>query len=259
MGKYIMCIVCIFLIGCASQKNGEYFKEISAQDMKELEYAALVEEKLYTQFNVTAAHSETMRLNEIAKELKDVSHRPYWPSNVLVITDPGYINACTGGRDIYVGEGLLNILETDDERAYVIAHELAHIDNSHPMKSFESSQHVGFFRKIGGYIASIFFAFLPAGSVHPAVSITAQNSIAMVNQVASDIIYKGYKRSFEIEADEDALIMMRTAGFKSVGALTVLTKLEKSTKSSAGGVLSDHPAYDDRIDDMQKLIENTAL
>ncbi len=142
MKKCVLIFTLILCVGCVSSNDAPHFKEISSKDMKELEYAAIVEEKLYSQYTVTGNHVSGMRLNEIAESLKRESHRPYWPTQVYVITDQGYINACTGGRHVYVGQGLLELVETDDELAYIIAHELAHIDNSHPMKTFESAQKV---------------------------------------------------------------------------------------------------------------------
>jgi predicted Zn-dependent protease len=260
MGKYFVLILMIIMAGCASSNhaNQPRFREISKEDVKELEYAAIVEEKLYAQFNVVAAdHSAVTGLNEIAEALQSRSRRPYWPLEVFVITDPRYINACTGGRNVYIGQGLLSLVKTDDERAYIIAHELAHIDESHPMKTFESAQKVGIFRKIGGYATSIAFAFVPAGALNPAVSFAAQNSIAMINQAATDIINKGYKRSFEIEADKKAVEFMKASGYVPQAALSVLTKLEQASKVSPGGLFSDHPAYDHRIEDIKKILLQT--
>jgi beta-barrel assembly-enhancing protease len=259
MGKYFVLILMIITAGCASSKQADHprFREISKEDVKELEYAAIVEEKLYAQFNVAADHSAVPHLNEIAEVLQSRSRRPYWPLEVFVITDPRYINACTGGRNVYIGQGLLDLSKTDDELAYIIAHELAHIDESHPMKTFESAQKVGIFRKIGGYATSIAFAFVPAGAVNPAVSFAAQNSIAMINQAATDIINKGYKRSFEIEADKKAVEFMQASGYDPQAALSVLIKLEQASKVSPGGLFSDHPAYDHRIEDIKKILSQT--
>jgi predicted Zn-dependent protease len=199
-------------------------------------------------------HPDATGLNVIAESLQRQSRRSYWPLEVFIISDPHYINACTGGRNVYIGQGLLDLAQSDDERAYIIAHELAHIDESHPMKTFESSQKVGIFRKIGGYATSIGFAFVPAGAFHPAVSFATQNSIAMFNQAASDIINKGYKRSFEIAADKKAVEFMQTSGYDPQAALAVLTKLEHASKVSPGGLLSDHPAYGHRIEDIKKIL-----
>ncbi|MFC1808919.1 M48 family metalloprotease [Candidatus Omnitrophota bacterium] len=256
MKYYSILFLCIFIGGCASHTNesAPQFTEMNRKEIEALHYAEVVEGKLRSQFELTNDPYVMGELNEIARELQTLSQRPYWNTEVFVINDTAYINACTGGRHIYIGQGLLNLVHTDDEKAYIIAHELAHIDETHPMKTFKQATKVNIFKKIGSYGTSIVFAFLPQGTFNPAVSYAAQNSIPILNQVTASIIQKGYKRSFEVEADELAVAMMRKMGYDPQGAIVVLHKLERATTSSSKGVLSDHPSYDHRIEDVQKII-----
>jgi predicted Zn-dependent protease len=59
------------------------------------------------------------------------------------VKSPGIINAWVTARgDIFISEGLINFVDTEDELAFVIAHELAHIENLLPDKKIALRRYI---------------------------------------------------------------------------------------------------------------------
>lgn len=75
------------------------------------------------------------RINEIGDK---ISKAPDKPQNIKytfrVINDPTINAYAAAGGFIYVTTGLLDILDSEDELAAVLAHEIAHVNESHQIK-----------------------------------------------------------------------------------------------------------------------------
>jgi beta-barrel assembly-enhancing protease len=81
--------------------------------------------------------SRTEKLRTMLNKMKPYLARKDIPYTISLVDDT-LVNAFThAGGNIYVTTGLLKFVETDDELAFVIAHEIGHNENEHCRKSVQ--------------------------------------------------------------------------------------------------------------------------
>ncbi len=75
------------------------------------------------------------RVQEIFRRVHQVSHMRGEQWDVILIPEDSFNAFVTGGSFVIVHEGLLKELKSDDELAYVIGHEIAHVSADHVYES----------------------------------------------------------------------------------------------------------------------------
>ena len=146
--------------------------------------------------------------------------------------------ACPGGL-IFVSEGLVELCESEDELAGVLAHEVAHVAIDHPMQAISASN------RNAALVSLADFAFEKAGENNKGL----QGMTGQFNNVVSDVakgVTHGYDKTKEKEADLAAVKMLIETGYDPRGLKRVLLKLKK-TDSSHG-----NPAV--RANDVENLV-----
>jgi predicted Zn-dependent protease len=146
------------------------------------------------------------------------------------------LNAATDGKAIMFTEKLWNTLTTTDQRAFVISHELAHIQRNHIPKTVGRQVGLSLLsRAVGSWL-----------SRSPATVTTALAS--KVTQAGLLLADLQFSRSNEYDADRAGLVLMRQAGFSPQGAIETLTILEKNNPSTQPGFLRSHPLSRQRME-----------
>jgi len=142
------------------------------------------------------------------------------PVTVRVV-DARPVNALAlPGSEIVVFRGLIDLTETPDELAGVLAHELAHVADRHPSAAL--------LRGLGvGVVATL---------------ITGDASGVVASTVAG-LMASAYTRDDEAAADRAALALLGRAGIGNAGFATFFHRLDK--RERGGGMLpawmSTHP------------------
>jgi predicted Zn-dependent protease len=162
------------------------------------------------------------------------------------IPDAGFVNAfALPGGHVFVGEGLLRLMHSEDALAGVLGHEVTHIDLRHCAERAQTEAHL---RDLGtlGAIAS-----LPV-----------------------EVFLAGYSKEQELEADRDGATLAVDAGYSPLGILQLFAEFEKlepaSTPASTpatpvdeaagislatlGGYFRSHPPAAERIQQIRAQI-----
>ena len=139
------------------------------------------------------------------------------------VSDEDAVNAYANiDKEIYVYRGLLQYVETDDELAGVISHEMGHIINGHCAKQ----------SVLNAIIASIANIFKPK---------TAAGSV--VSSVGQTLTSSKISRSDEYEADLTGVDIMTKGGYNPLGMVSLLSKISQSYID----IISTHPSGEKRI------------
>jgi len=146
------------------------------------------------------------------------------------------------GGTIVVTAGLLEIADSVDELAGVLAHELAHVSRRHLAQQFEQGTKVGIASLIGALAGMLAAAAVGAPQLGQAMM--------MGSLGAGQAAMLAYSREHEMEADQLGTKVMEKMGYTPRGQLTVLEKI-KAAQTLQGvqppAYLSTHPAANERI------------
>ncbi len=158
-----------------------------------------------------------------------MNHLPSTVHPQLTIQKTSTLNASTDGTHLYITSALLNKLTSDDEQAFIISHELSHIVLQHLGKT--QTRRVGF-----SILDTILASHYGEGSIP---QIAGQLGLGLVDKRSS--------RTYEYQADDLGVQLMRQAGYDPHAALQVFAILKAASPNSMPGFLMDHPITDDRI------------
>ena len=153
--------------------------------------------------------------------------------DVKIIQDDKMLNAfATPGGHIYVYTGLIKYLDTEDELAGVLGHEIAHAELRHSIKQLERQYGISLLLQIA----------------------TGQNPGALA-QVATALGQLKFSRSAESESDAASVTYLSSSPYRCDGAAGFFKKMQEQGGGAAPPeFLSTHPAPANRI----QAIENKA-
>lgn len=195
-----------------------------------------------------------------------------------VVNDP-VINAYSAaGGFIYINTGLLDVLESEDELAAVMAHEIVHTSKNHQI-DFVYAAHR---RAVAGQVAGIVIGTalgiglgktVPQSTPtygYPSYDLTRQMmdlgfkfGEAMGNAMTASMI-EGYGKDLELEADALAVQYTEKAGydpnalvsfFKRLKSIRDRLSIKKDNYTSS--LINADPGLEERIKNAEELITKT--
>ena len=137
------------------------------------------------------------------------------------------------GGNVYVYSGIIDFLQSDDELAAVIAHELAHVEKRHSLKNFRTST---------------------ALSLLLEKAVKNKKNKEAWTAVLSALALMKFSRKQEDEADDVGQYRLAAAGFNPYGQVQVWERFLKKYGDSKGieKFLSSHPSHAARIENAKK-------
>ncbi|MGQ9524600.1 MAG: M48 family metallopeptidase [Armatimonadota bacterium] len=163
----------------------------------------------------------------------------------FAVIDSSDVNAfCLPGGYVYIYKGLLDKIESDDELAGVIAHEIAHAARHHVRSLIEKSQ------KLSLPTLAAMVVVLASGSQ------TASDAV-MVSQWIAQAKLSGYSVKYETEADAAALEYILKTPYSPVGLLTFMERLaneEYWRPKVDWGIYRTHPLSEERAAALEKAL-----
>jgi len=145
----------------------------------------------------------------------------------VAILDSQEINAfATSGGHIFITRGLLNVVKTEDALAGVIAHEIAHVQLRHGIKSIRSSR-----------VTEALLLTAAAGVSNmrgfDVIEMTDAFSES-VNEIMQTMVNSGYSKEQEYEADIAAMHLLARTGYQPAALIDMLRVLNDSSLPGAG-------------------------
>ncbi len=195
----------------------------------EVQQAKEEEKQVLNQYNVIADPLLNAWVNDVGNRVWGQVARRDLPYNIKILDAPD-INAFTiGGGYVYVNEGLLDFVQSDDELAGVIGHETGHNERRHTVTLPAKAQALNLLFGI----ASIFSPF-----------------IYRFGQLAQAGIIAKQQRSDELQADQYGLLLMTRAGYDPDSMVSFMKHLGAANASHDSLVdkyLAGHPGFPDRV------------
>jgi predicted Zn-dependent protease len=134
--------------------------------------------------------------------------RRHLPWRVHYIANPNFVNAfALPGGHVFIGQGLLSLMHSEDALAAVLGHEIEHIDLRHCADRAQIEAHL---RNLG--------------------------SIGALAGLPVELFLAGYSKEQELEADRDGTTLAVDAGYSPQGILQLFTefaRLENSTRQAS--------------------------
>lgn len=156
-----------------------------------------------------------------------VQHARDFDWKIKIIRDDETQNAfCAPGGHIYIFTGLIKFLDSEDQLAGVIAHEIAHAANRHYTRHISKS--------------------MPARTI--ADALLGKSDAAKI--IAVGLVSLKYSRAFETEADEFSVHYLCGLGLRADGAAAFFRKIE-SLEAAPPQWLSTHPSPKNRIEHIE--------
>lgn len=184
---------------------------------------------------------ETRRVETIGRKLLK-ENRFLDQGYRFMVLDTDTINAYAAPTGpIYITSGMLEILESDDELAGILGHELSHSERKHARRQYERSREAGVIGLLVTVATGIPWARL--GS-----------------DILATVLVRGYSRGYELEADRDGMMLAYAAGYLPQDFLLVQEKLRQLAEQRGGGGpdwLRTHPRGEERLEQLQTLLEKT--
>lgn len=235
----MLCVSAILFVGfisCGTSQGGgfnlftpEQDIELGKQTEKEIadhpaEYPVLPErgnEQVYSYIR-----GITAKLLNTGK----VAYRDKFAWNVKIINDDKTLNAfCTPGGYIYVYTGIIKFLDSEDQLAGVMGHEIAHAALRHSTNQAS---------KLYGVSA---LTSILTGNANP----------GLLEQIALGLVSLKFSRGHETDADEHSVIYLCETNYNAAGAAGFFRKME-GKGGNPPAFLSTHPNPGNRIENIEK-------
>lgn len=167
----------------------------------------------------------------------------------FAVLDSDEINAFAAPSGmIFITKGMLRICDSEDALAAVLAHEIAHVQNRHGIRSIEKGRITSFLTIAAGEGAKQF-----GGKDVAQITKIFEDSI---NDIVNTMVTNGYSRAYEYEADKDAIDILKKTGYENYKMLAMLENMKQGLAEHSGGFNDTHPAPQDRIDELVLIISD---
>lgn len=195
-------------------------------------------------------------MKQVTGHIAAVAHLTNLPYEVTYVGDPEFVNAFAfPGGNIMVFEGLWNekegLVQTVDELAAVIGHELAHVNCRHSTEAMTREM-----------LPNLLLA---GGMIWAEIEEDEDLQLLFggLMLVHNGLIVTKYSRVDELEADRVGMMYMARAGYDPAAAIRVWERLAGASDSQVEKVLSifsTHPRDFKRVQELRKhLPEAQAL
>lgn len=182
-------------------------------------------------------------VNKIGRWVVNQTDRPHLPWRFAVLRSNAVNAFATPGGNIFITDGLLDLLSGEAELAAVLAHEVAHVVQKHHIKAMSSLNTSG----LSGVIKL-------AGATREGRS--NQMTTQLVGEV-KDMYLRGLDKGDEFEADNMGTIIASRAGYDPFALMAVLQTLNSIDPENSGIALlyKTHPPAADRLDKLEPVLE----
>lgn len=180
-------------------------------------------------------------LNSLGYRLVASSDHPEMSFTFFIVRDPEINAFAAPGGFVAANAGLITAMQTEDELAGVLAHEISHVQQQHILRAFEDTKKMSIPIMLG--MLGVLIASSHRTDDAGAAAIMTGTSMIQQRQI-------NFTRGEEAEADHVGIETLARAGFDPMamaGAFQTLQKIMRVNGVDVPEFLLDHPLDTKRI------------
>ena len=216
----------------------------------EIEIGREAGKELEQRYGLNLDGSANQRINRIGQQIAAASDRPHLPYTFKLL-DTQEINAfAVPGGGVYVTVGMLQFVQSDDELAGVLGHEVAHIARKHGAHQIEALA-----------LAQVAADAL-AKRNEDLQNIYRDKRAKLAAKLAATLVLRGWGRHNELEADEVVAIYSARAGYHPRGVVPTRGRPDSLVGphgSRVAALLADPRPPAERIARVEEVIAREGL
>ncbi|MBP1748598.1 MAG: peptidase Ste24p [Deltaproteobacteria bacterium] len=211
-------------------------------EQSEIEIGKKTDQQIRQKYRVSTDAALNQRINAIGQRLAANSGRKI--NYTFTVLDDEMVNAFAApGGFIYITTGLLKRLKNDNQIAAVLGHEIGHVVEKHSLKTVQRQMLAQFGLQIMGLL-------LGDGGL-------SQSLLLKASEISASLLLLKNSRVNELQSDVQGVRIMRASGYNPRAMIDVQRMLlAQSGGNSSLAILSTHPPSQERIDMIQKAIDD---
>ena len=247
MRNVLIAALLLTVVACSTNPATGQREFNIVSESQEIAMGRQAHEQTLQQFGVYDEKPELNRLvSEIGRRIAAASDRPNLPWQFTVLDTPMVNAMALPGGYIYITRGMLERINSEDELAGVIGHEVAHVTARHAAQRISRAQLAQFGMVLGAVIAGP----------------QAAEQYGQLANLAVTLLFQRYSRGQETQADLIGTEYMSDARYNPLGAermLMTLQRLDRGETSPVDRYFLSHPDPAKRVQDVRsKRMEITA-
>jgi beta-barrel assembly-enhancing protease len=192
----------------------------------------------------------TAYVNRVGRRILAVMPEQPFRYHFYVIKEDSYNAFATPAGHIFVYSGLIEAMDSEDELAGILAHEITHVYCRHISQKIELAKKLSW-AQLAGMAAGILLGAAGGGAAGTAMVLGSAGAGATA-QLA-------FSRDNEMQADQLGLKFLTEAGYGADGLLTALKRIRGKNwygKDQIPTYMLTHPAIDDRVAYVTSWVED---
>jgi Zn-dependent protease with chaperone function len=210
---------------------------------KEQKLGKKLSEDIEKKHEVIEDSQKNSLIRQIGNKLTKVSELKGMNYHFKILNIEGPNAFSIPGGYIYVTYDLFDYIQSDDELAGILAHEIAHVIHNHALKQTRDNTK---------------FTLLTI----LAVLLTREPDVGILGKLTTITLLNQYSREYEEEADLTAIDLLIKTGYNPVGFLTFLERLhtrEMFKPEVNLGIFQTHPETENRINYVKDKLKERGI
>ena len=240
-------LLTLLFVACATNPVTHKREFNIVSESQEIEMGRQSHEEVIHQYGV---YNEKPELNQLVettgKRLAAISDRPNLPWHFTIIDTPMVNAMALPGGYIYITRGMMERINSEDELAGVLGHEITHVTARHAAQQMSRAQ----IAQLGMVLGSVV-----AGP-------QATQAFGQIAEMGVGLLFLRYGRAQESQADLVGTNYSARAGFNPTGVERMLTTLQRLQKTRPTGLeqyFQSHPDPAKRVRDVQGELKKLAV
>ena len=211
---------------------------------KEEKIGRRMAERIEKQYELVDDPESLVRINRIGEQLKNLSDYPAIHYQFAILDREGPNAFALPGGFIYLTADLLEYVQSDDELAAVIAHEMGHVIHQHSIKQMKDNRKFQLVELV-------------------TVLLTGDPNLGLLSELTGITLLNSYRREYEEEADLTALQLLNQSDcYHPVALLTYFERVNSEDLLKPGqdaGIFQTHPDTQARIRKVKQYLRENGI